>query len=80
MSITEDHAVLVPGLCSGTHECLMAEWLTSVLCFACWLQNPKLAAKTVTLRSTQINFDMLLNNYAPPRKTRIAVTIGPSSR
>jgi hypothetical protein len=45
-----------------------------------WLQNPKLAAKTITLRSTHINFDMLLSNYAPPRKTRIAATIGPSSR
>lgn len=44
------------------------------------MQDPRLAAKTVTLRSTHINFDMILNDYAPPRKTRIAVTIGPSSR
>lgn len=44
------------------------------------VQDPKLAAKTVTLRSTAIDYDMIVGSRAPPRKTKIAVTIGPASR
>ncbi|KAL6747633.1 pyruvate kinase [Haematococcus lacustris] len=42
-------------------------------------QNPRLAAKTITLRSTVIDLDMIMGGHAPPRKTKIAATIGPAS-
>lgn len=44
------------------------------------IQDPKLAAKTITLRSTVISYDMIVGDHAPPRKTKIAVTIGQASR
>jgi hypothetical protein len=44
------------------------------------MQDPRLSAKTVSLRSTVISYDMIMSQEAPPRKTKIMVTIGPSSR
>lgn len=41
-------------------------------------QDPKFTAKTVALRSTVIDLDMLTKDHAPVRKTKIIVTIGPS--
>lgn len=45
-----------------------------------YTSDPKLAAKTVSLRSTVIELDMIVSDKAPTRKTKIAVTIGPSSK
>ena len=41
-------------------------------------QDPKLTAKTISVRSTVIDLDMLTQDHAPVRKTKICVTIGPS--
>ena len=40
--------------------------------------DPKLTAKTISIRSTVIDLDMLTQDHAPVRKTKICVTIGPS--
>jgi len=42
-------------------------------------QDPRMITKTITLRSTVINLDMLTDDNPPVRKTKLAVTIGPAS-
>eukprot|EP00798_Chlamydomonas_sp_ICE-L_P026970 gene26970-34984_t len=41
--------------------------------------DPKIVTKIISMRSTNIDLDMLMEDTTPSRKTKIAATIGPSS-
>ncbi|MEW5302336.1 MAG: hypothetical protein WDW36_005135 [Sanguina aurantia] len=41
-------------------------------------EDPKSYAKTISMRSTVIDFAMIMSSAAPVRKTKVCVTLGPS--